>query len=59
MHLHIVAVTVGDREENPVSDAENFPVRGTERLWGEKRGVQTARVNRGPQKWPSAAGVTI
>lgn len=32
LHLHVVAVTVSDRKEHPVSDVENLPVRGAERL---------------------------
>lgn len=37
LHLHVVAVAVGDREEDPVPDAEDFPVGSTERLGGDER----------------------
>lgn len=46
-HLHVVAVAVGDGEEDPLPDAEDFPVGSPERLGGAR--AQGARVNRGPR----------
>lgn len=32
LHLHVVAVTVGHREEDPLANAEDLPVCSAERL---------------------------
>lgn len=48
LHFHVVAVTVGDGQEDPVPDAEDFPVGSTKRL-GRKEAAAA-----GPCPVPSA-----